>query len=117
MALKTLPQLILTIACSFIFALHCLAWPYSKKNAWANRIESLYLLALVVLANIQSLQNQSYRHGVSVVILIVTYSFALLLFLYKALRFLRKWNRKRRQRAQEQQMVDLGVVNKNVDSS
>eukprot|EP00794_Sanderia_malayensis_P019851 gene19851-21793_t len=116
-------QIVLTVACSLIFAVHCLAWPYSKKNRWANRIEAMYLLCLVILANLQSVNNASYRHGFSALILVITYVFALILFLTKAVRFLQKWNKKRRRAQQQQQnqrlsrqMTDIGKVNPETDT-
>ena len=86
----------ITIACILIFGLHCMAWPYSKKNRLANRIETVYLLALVILANVQSVRDKNTRHLVSILILALTYGFGTIYFITKAVRFFRKWYLKRR---------------------
>ena len=75
-----------------------MAWPYDeKKNHWANRIEAVYLLALVLLANVQSIEDELSRSAVSVVIIILTYTFGLFYFIKKAVHFLRRWNVKRKE--------------------
>ena len=74
-----------------------MAWPYNKKNRMANRIEAVYLLALVLLANVQSIKDELSRSAVSIVILGLTYTFGLFYFIKKAVDFLRKWCKKRGQ--------------------
>ena len=89
-------QVYITVACSCIFALHCIAWPYDNMKRWANEIEAVYLFALVILANVQSIEGSSTRHTISVVIIILTYGFAAVFFLLKAIRFFRMFFLKRR---------------------
>ena len=95
-----------------IFALHCIAWPYNDKYPWANKIETVLLLSLVILANTQSLENDNTRHAVSIFILVVTYTFAVLFSAYKAARFFRKWYEKRKNgQQQRERMVSHESIN------
>ena len=89
-------QTCITIACSCIFALHCIAWPYNEVNRWANEIEAVYLFALMMLANVQSIESDNIRHTVSILVLLLTYVFGVLFFFVKAVRFFRQFIQKKR---------------------
>ena len=76
-------QVTLSIASVFTFALHCMAWPYNNKNRLANGMEAMYLFSFVMLANIQRISDKQIRQAISVVILMLTYGFALVFFISK----------------------------------
>ena len=63
----------------------------------ANEIEAAYLFALMILANVQSIENNNIRHTLSIIILILTYGFGGIFFTVKAIRFFPKFVRKRRE--------------------
>ena len=69
---------------------------------WANEIEAVYLFALMVLANVQSMENDNIRHTVSVIILTLTYGFGGMFFIIKSVRFFRTYRNK------QQRRLDIG---------
>jgi len=91
-----LKQISITVACSCIFAFHCIAWPYNDMKRWANEIEAVYLFALMILANVQAIENINTRHTLSIIILMLTYGFGGIFFAVKAIRFFRIFMRKKR---------------------
>ena len=68
----------------------------------ANEIEAAYLFALLILANVQSIENNNIRHTLSIIILILTYGFGGMFFIVKAIRFFPEFFRKRREELQNQ---------------
>ena len=65
-------------------------------NRWANEIEAVYLFALMMLANVQSIESDNIRHTVSILVLLLTYVFGVVFFFVKAVRFFRQFIQKKR---------------------
>ena len=72
----------------------------------ANEIEAVYLFALMILANVQSIESSNTRHTLSIIILIPTYGFGGVFFSVKAIRFFRMFHLKRQKKKEEEEAMN-----------
>ena len=99
-------QTCITVACTCIFVLHCIAWPYDEMNARANKIEAVYLSALMILAYVQSFESNNIRNIISISILLPTYGIGAIFFIVKALKFIKCSKGKHRGEAEPERLEE-----------
>ena len=74
--------------CVIVLAIHSNCHPYIRARV--NFTESVYLLVLCTLAIMQIVENEDAKYYVCLVLLVILSFHALVLTIYKAVRFFRK---------------------------